>query len=1188
MPTPRGASFSAPTVSIGPRLRDLPAEGDAPSPPPPLPSHPRPPPPSHPIASSISPAIALGADPLAAPPPHLAAPAWASVLIVFSGPGHDLDLASRLRARGATIHEVDTKLGGHRHDVTRPAVADALISATASGQYHFIFVATPCSSYSVAHKPQLRSRRSPMGIAGVPPEWTRYLEKHNHLGTFTARLITAADAAGVPWALENPADRGCVSSPAYWQIHADHAPLWAHHHIASALADARAVMRTFAQCAFDSPFQKWTTIAHPPSISTEFSFLDERACQHGRALHIARAHGLAPDGRSLSHAAAAYPAAMNDALACAIAQATLRTSQIDRPHRASATGGRVADGRLLGADVAAAVEDARHHPPKWASLRNRLPASVASLRAEPFPGDLFHPHTSSKPPIARAARLRAQRDAEAATSAASSNAADRLLRLAAGPVQLSQLYLDGVYDRIVIPWLQQADAAFAAIAAGRPVNRPPSITIGQDQMQPWARGVVWDCQAPTACLPAARSTRSTVFPGARQLDRAAFRRIAADLSWHDTDIVSQAGEGGVECRSHCPLDTVLSFHHPSLVAEYSAAEKVVTADLAENWISAPVRHLPFAPCRILPRGVIMQERARLVAAPDGGNPIVQPYLKPRITTDGSHGGDAAVNAGVESHERATSLPRAQDHARGLAICDTAGDHIIRAASYVVDAESAYRFCPVQQADLWTQCFLWQDSAGTAGICIDRRLGFGGAFAPNRFQRISTMVAAHIQTLHAAFDTTQPLPSAAILWAAERSARQRRGELPPCGPRGVGSQLAPRYLQVYVDDFNGSALLDAVAVPPSVADIFIEPAPSSTDGAIHAPPGTRVHVHAQLAVRGLRDFGLDAQPAKVVVGDPVTSLGLRVSRAERQINCPALKRASLLDSAARQRSAAILELSADRAASDTLVGRAVNLSQVFPELNSVLHGGYAITQSSWRAGGRMGRPRLLAFRDGSSAHGAWIGFLDVLSELVHTNSGVSIAPERSFPPRDHPGAITVTTDASGIDGVGGYVFHAAHPLDVWLVSELWPADILFALRAAAAGESSGPSLSMPAAELFGSVAIASVVSTAIGSSPSAVHAITDCAPAASAINSATSGVHQLRRIIRIARSCSPLWLSVAIPREANVDADRLSHPHMYQDVADDAAAAGLRVHRVHIPADSSLWEDLRSAAQLGVGRASNQI
>lgn len=66
-----------------------------------------------------------------------------------------------------------------------------------------------------------------------------------------------------------------------------------------------------------------------------------------------------------------------------------------------------------------------------------------------------------------------------------------------------------------------------------------------------------------------------------------------------------------------------------------------------------------------------------------------------------------------------------------------------------------------------------------------------------------MVAAHIQKKQAAFDETQPLPAAATLWVAERSARQSRGELPPCGSGGAGSHIAPRYIQVYVDDFNGS-------------------------------------------------------------------------------------------------------------------------------------------------------------------------------------------------------------------------------------------------------------------------------------------------------------------------------------------------------------------------------------------------
>lgn len=181
------------------------------------------------------------------------------------------------------------------------------------------------------------------------------------------------------------------------------------------------------------------------------------------------------------------------------------------------------------------------------------------------------------------------------------------------------------------------------------------------------------------------------------------RRIAAQLGWHDRDIVEQIGEGGFEARTHCSLDTVLSFHHPGLVENFEAAARVVAADLDEEWVSAPTRHLPFVPCRVLPRSVIMQERARLIPSADGGEPTVESYLKPRVTMDASDRGDDAVNAGVESAERHTSLPTSQDHARGLAICDTAGGDDHRAQSYVVDAESAYRFCPVQTADLEYRC-----------------------------------------------------------------------------------------------------------------------------------------------------------------------------------------------------------------------------------------------------------------------------------------------------------------------------------------------------------------------------------------------------------------------------------------------------------------------------------------------------
>ena len=510
--------------------------------------------------------------------------------------------------------------------------------------------------------------------------------------------------------------------------------------------------------------------------------------------------------------------------------------------------------------------------------------------------------------------------------------------------------------------------------------------------------------------------------------------------------------------------------------------------------------------------------------------------------------------------------------------DTAGGAEHRGVSYVVDAESAYRFCPVQEADLWTQCFIWWGDDGVAGVCVDRRLGFGGAFAPNRFERISTLVAAHVAAKQAAFDDSQPVPPSVTLWAAERRTLQARGELP-----AGGSHLRPSHRQVYIDDLTGSALNHPVEPPPEVSSIIIDPAQVVSEGGQPAPVGSCAYVHAQLAVLGLRDFGLSAAPGKVSVGDPVIALGFRVGRAARRVDLPPLKRASMLADIERQREAAVDRLHVERRAAERLVGRCCNISQVFPELAAVLHGGYAVTCATWEMGGRRRRPPQLTLAAGGAALADWVALLDVAWHLVDANDGVELAPARAFAGRDQPGSLTITTDASGVDGVGGYAFDASSPSEVWLVSEEWPPDVLAALHAAAAeGDRSAKEawgMSMPAAELFGALAIAAAVAEARGVLPSAIFAVGDCDPAVGAINAGTSGNPQMRSLLQGSRATR--WLAVSVPRESNVDADRLSHPSLLDDVRRDAAAAELVVHEARITERS--WVALRSALLLGVGR-----
>eukprot|EP00965_Chrysotila_dentata_P222398 6192947-Pleurochrysis_carterae.AAC.2 len=119
---------------------------------------------------------------------------------------------------------------------------------------------------------------------------------------------------------------------------------------------------------------------------------------------------------------------------------------------------------------------------------------------------------------------------------------------------------------------------------------------------------------------------------------------------------------------------------------------------------------------------------------------------------------------------------------------------------------------------------------------------------------------------------------------------------------------------------------------------------------------------------------------------------------------------------------------------------------------------------------------------------------ILEALLIANEGVPLAPQRMFPGADDEGVLVCTTDASGVDGVGGYAFAADLPGVVWLVSEWWPQNVaemlargaMTSAERAAEAEVEGdmPTVSMPAAELFGAWAVAAAAAEARGAAPSA--------------------------------------------------------------------------------------------------------
>ena len=88
-------------------------------------------------------------------------------------------------------------IGGLDHDLTRPEVSSEILRRIRWGEFSAVWLATPCSSYSIAHEPNLRPRSQPRGVKPMPPEWARYIDKHNALADLTAEVIVACHEARV-------------------------------------------------------------------------------------------------------------------------------------------------------------------------------------------------------------------------------------------------------------------------------------------------------------------------------------------------------------------------------------------------------------------------------------------------------------------------------------------------------------------------------------------------------------------------------------------------------------------------------------------------------------------------------------------------------------------------------------------------------------------------------------------------------------------------------------------------------------------------------------------------------------------------------------------------------------------------------------------------------------------------------
>ena len=85
------------------------------------------------------------------------------------------------------------------------------------------------------------------------------VDRTNELANITAVIAHIAGSLGIPWFIEQPADRGDLTSDAYWDEIDDPPHMFNMPVFRNLRAVAQPQMITFPQCALDANAQKFTT-----------------------------------------------------------------------------------------------------------------------------------------------------------------------------------------------------------------------------------------------------------------------------------------------------------------------------------------------------------------------------------------------------------------------------------------------------------------------------------------------------------------------------------------------------------------------------------------------------------------------------------------------------------------------------------------------------------------------------------------------------------------------------------------------------------------------------------------------------------------------------------------------------------------------------------------------------------------
>lgn len=1033
-----------------------------------------------------------------------------------------------------------------------------LLKAVEARLFDIVWLGTPCASFSVLKtdgaQPQLRTRSEPAGVHPMPADWAAYVAKHNALVGLSVAFARMARAVGATYVIENPADRGDDSSSLFSDEFREHAPLWLMPSVQDLVQDSDAhVWVTFPQCALGSEFQKWTTLLADGPAAESLQSLSRLRCSHERHKKVAR--GFDSDGRSNSMEAGKYPPQMCREIATRMSSALCR---------GTASSQQAAERE---SQVAATPS------PNWCAAVDAMPEAWPEkqyAQGEALP-------TALAAEIGFVSRRRAEAEDEERLARRPLPHRTREVDLPerrleheewpAGapppPIQVSQLFHAGVYERVLEAIQRVASgllvAEHAAAAGERPGTIPPvpvEVFEAETTQPEWARQCVWDTTDVHDCRPLQPFSRED--PPVQRVSGAFFAEWGERLRWADRDMLHRVCVTGCASFAQCSRDTVIFGHHKGLRTEYLPAREDVELSRANGWVTDGTPHLRTVPARMPPKNVVEQLKWKMNA--DG---TLYRKQKWRVTTDDTiaPSGMSSRNVSICSEDLGNvALPRLAEFAEAVAILRSlaaqmhieGGESALRRVTlWALDLSNAYRELAAARSDWWMQCFVWYD-----GVRLDRRCVFGTAHLVDLFERVTSFVLEVAKHRIREYDLAHPYSAPRQEWARWRA------------EQGLPSDCV--YADIYLDDGYGV---------------------TCDDGGQAGAERSRAHLAIVEAT--FREAGWDIAVDKVQRGPSIELLGQLVSvEGAGAVAVQELRRRGLLLDIAEQLCPSRADGSVPRAAVEKLVGRLGYVAQVVAEGKAFLQPLFRLekvmfwkrvqqrTNSSEVARRKVRvKPRSIHLGGHTPAQMEYRAALRWWEATLSEPVSVPLAPRKYFPAIGEPGCVFVFTDAAREvgTGFGGFTFfrrRAEGDVASLYMHELWAEEVRLDLQR--------DRISMPAGEAYGAVVLLDGVLSALADVSHAV-CFTDSAATARGLTVGGSGTPQLNVALQwlFRRHCRTQFLGIHIPGELNKASDRLSRGKESSVIAEIRLVTSVTTRLRPCAEAAALLQSVRTAEQRDV-------